>query len=67
VFGAPQLKKARLHLEHGKTFVIEAKHISSENIYTEKTFLNGKLLNKPIITYQQIMAGGNLKFKMTNK
>ena len=67
VLGAPQLKKATLHLVHGKVFSIEAKNISSENIYKENAFLNGQPIEKPLLTYQQIMEGGNLKFEMTNK
>jgi len=67
VLGAPQLRKATLHLANGKTFSIEAKNLSSENIYTEKAFLNGKLIEKPFIRYSNIMEGGKLKFMMTNK
>jgi|GEM_PF-1765517 len=67
VLGAPQLKKATLHLEHGKTFTIEAMNFSSKNIYNEKAFLNGTRIETPFITDPQIMIGGNLKFDMTNK
>ncbi|MEI7983165.1 MAG: GH92 family glycosyl hydrolase [Bacteroidota bacterium] len=67
VLGAPQLRKATLHLANGNSFSIEAKNISSENIYTEKAFLNGTLKKEPFITYQEIMAGGNLVYRMTNK
>ena len=67
VLGAPQLKKATLHLVHGKEFYIEAKNISSENIYNGSAFLNGQPIEKPQLTYPQIMEGGNLKFEMTNK
>ena len=67
VLGAPQLKKAILHLTQGKTFTIEAMNISSENIYNEKAFLNGTRIETSVITYPQIMIGGNLKFEMTNK
>jgi len=67
VLGAPQLRKATLHLAKGKSFSIEANNISSENIYSEKAFLNGKLIEKPCITYMNILDGGELKFKMTRK
>ncbi|MFZ4548181.1 MAG: GH92 family glycosyl hydrolase [Bacteroidales bacterium] len=67
VFGAPQVKKATLHLANRKDFNIEAENLSSENIYTEKTFLGGKLITKPFITYQEIMDGGKLNFEMINK
>ncbi len=64
VFGAPQLKKATLHLANGKKFIVEARNMSPQNIFTEKAFLNGKLIEKPYITYQQIMSGGILVFIM---
>jgi predicted alpha-1,2-mannosidase len=67
VLGAPQLKKATLHLANGKAFTMEAVKISSENIYHDKAFLNGRRIETPFITYAQIMDGGNLKFEMTNK
>ncbi len=66
VFGAPQLKKATIHLPGGKDFIIDAKNISKERIYTEKIFLDGEPVENPYITYDQIMNGGNLNFEMTN-
>jgi predicted alpha-1,2-mannosidase len=67
VLGAPQLKKTTLHLANGKAFTMEAVNISSENIYHDKVFLNGRRIETPFITYAQIVDGGNLKFEMTNK
>jgi len=67
IFGSPQVKKATLHLANHKDFNIEAENLNSENIFTEKTFLNGKLITKPFITYQEIISGENLIFEMTNK
>ncbi|MEI7423214.1 MAG: GH92 family glycosyl hydrolase [Prolixibacteraceae bacterium] len=67
VLGAPQLKKATMHLAHGRNFTIAAKNISSENIYHEKALLNGQRIEKPFITYQQIIDGGNLNFEMSPK
>ena len=67
VYGAPQVKKTVLHLANHRDFKIEAENISSENIYIEKTFMNGKLTTNPFVTFQEIMSGGKLIFKMTNK
>ncbi len=67
ILGAPQLKKARLNLKNGKVFEIKAKSISSKNIYSDKAFLNGKMLDKPFITFEQIMNGGSLDFEMGEK
>ena len=67
VLGAPQLKKATLHLTNKSNFVIEAKNISNNNFYVQKSYLNDKPLDQVYITYKDIMTGGNLKFSMTNK
>jgi predicted alpha-1,2-mannosidase len=65
VLGSPQVKKATLHLPENKSFTIEAKDISGQAIYNVTRFLNRNKLNKPFITYQDIMNGGNLTFEMT--
>lgn len=67
VFGAPQLPKATINLDNGKTFVMEAINLSSDNIYIEKIELNGKAYNKTYIKHDDIMNGGELKYYMTNK
>ena len=67
VLGAPQVKKATLHLKNNKTFTIEATNFSNENIYQENAQLNNTSLSKPFITYSEIMTGGTLNFQMTDK
>ena len=67
VLGAPQIKKASLHLSKGKNFIVEADNITEENFYVQKRYLNNKILNRVYITYNDIMTGGNLRFLMTNK
>jgi predicted alpha-1,2-mannosidase len=67
VLGAPQVKKATLHLKNNKTFTIEATNFSNENIYQENAKLNSTSLTKPFITYSEIMTGGTLNFQMTKQ
>lgn len=67
VLGAPQVKKATLHLKNNKTFTIEATNFSNENMYQENAQLNNTSLSKPFITYSEIMTGGKLNFQMTDK
>lgn len=67
VLGAPQVKKAMLHLGQNKKMVVEAAHFSTQNIYAESIFLNNQPIKKPFLTYQQIMNGGVLRFDMTDK
>lgn len=67
IFGSPQVKKATIHLTKGKRFVIEAKNFSKMAFLNEKRMLNKKPLEKPFITYPEIMKGGFLTFEMTHK
>lgn len=66
VLGAAQVKKAVIHLMNNKTFTIDANNFSAENIYQENPKLNGTLLSKPTINYQDIMNGGILQFQMSH-
>jgi len=67
VFGAPQLPKVTLQLSEGKTFTMEAKNLSAENMYVDAITWNGQPYEQKFITYEQIMGGGTLVFHMTDK
>lgn len=67
VLGAPQLQKARLQLDHGKTLLIESGNFSPQNSYSEKVLLNGQKIDKPFITFEEILKGGKLFFEMNNR
>jgi predicted alpha-1,2-mannosidase len=67
VLGAPQVKKATLHLKNNKTFTIETTNFSKENIYQDNAKLNNVSLSKPFIIFSEIMTGGTLNFQMTNQ
>jgi predicted alpha-1,2-mannosidase len=64
VLGAPQVKKAIIHFNNGKQFIVEAENFSAQNIYANESFLNSQKINKPSINYQEIMNGGEINFKM---
>jgi len=66
VLGAPQLPKATVNLPNGKTFTIEAKNFSDDNIYVQSVELNGKPYTKNFISHNDILNGGKLEFEMTN-
>ncbi len=67
VLGAPQLPRITLHLENGRTFTIVADGLSAANKYVQSVTLNGKSLEGCILTHAQIMAGGELRFQLTDK
>jgi predicted alpha-1,2-mannosidase len=64
VIGSPLFTRVTLHLPNGKVFEISAPNNSAKNIYVQSVTLNGKALDKPIITYADIEAGGKLDFVM---
>jgi putative alpha-1,2-mannosidase len=56
-----------LTLANGKTFRVEAINNSAENVYIQTATLDGKPLDVPVITWEQIQAGGILHFVMGQK
>lgn len=65
--GSPLVQSARLQLENGKTFQVDAINQSDKNVYVQKVLLNGKLLTQPEITHSDILKGGMLTFYMAAK
>ncbi len=67
VLGSPLFKKAKIHLENGKTFTIDAEHNSDKNVYIESAKLNNRNYTLNYITHSDIWNGGILKLKMSDK
>lgn len=65
--GSPAVDYAKLNLENGKTFEIEAINQSSKNVYVQKILLNGNEIKNFTIKHSEIMAGGKLTFYMSSK
>jgi predicted alpha-1,2-mannosidase len=65
--GSPAVDGAVLHLENGKTFTIDVKNQSDDNVYVQKIELNGKLLTGFELKHAAIMNGGKITFYMGNK
>jgi len=65
--GSPLVNKAVINLENGKTFTVEAKNQSRENVYVQKVLLNGKPLLSPVLKYEDVLHGGTLQFFMSAK
>jgi predicted alpha-1,2-mannosidase len=62
--GSPVFSKTVIHLNNGKDFTILAPNCSEINKYIQQAFLNGKPLNGPWFTHQDILEGGELKLMM---
>ena len=65
-FGSPQFNHVDLQLPNGKIFTIKTNNVSAENIYIASAKLNGKLLNRWFITWNEVLNGGLLEFEMKN-
>ena len=64
MIGSPLFARTTLHLPNGRQFEISAANNSAEHPYIQSARLNGRPLNEPLITYQQIESGGKLELVM---
>jgi predicted alpha-1,2-mannosidase len=62
--GSPLFDEVKLTLANGKTFTITAQNISERNKYIQSAELNGKPLNRPWFTHEDIVNGGALLLRM---
>jgi predicted alpha-1,2-mannosidase len=67
MIGSPMYGETSLTLANGKTFHVQASNNSPENLYIQSATLNGATLDIPVITWEQIQAGGILHFVMGPK
>jgi predicted alpha-1,2-mannosidase len=62
--GSPVFSKVTIDLPNGKQFTLTAKNCSETNKYIQKATLNGKPLNTPWFTHEQLVNGGRLELEM---
>lgn len=67
VIGSPAFPKMTVHLENGKTLTIEADGNSLENRYIQSAKLNGKTFTRSWLTYDELINGGIIRYKMSNR
>jgi predicted alpha-1,2-mannosidase len=63
MIGSPLFRKIVIHLPQGKQFVISAPGNSPKNVYIQSATLNGKPLEIPVLTWQDIRSGGSLELE----
>jgi predicted alpha-1,2-mannosidase len=64
VLGSPLFRKATLHLENGKDFVISAPGNSATDLYVQSAVLNGQAYTKNWIDQTMLMRGGEFRLMM---
>lgn len=62
--GSPVFEKSRIQLTNGNTFEIIARGASRDNKYIQSATLDGKTLDAPFISHEDLMAGGRLVLVM---
>lgn len=67
MIGSPMFSRMSLQTANGKRFTVIADNNSATNVYIQSATLNGKPLSKPVIRYEDIMAGSTLHFVMGPK
>ncbi len=65
--GSPVFSKITIELPNGKQFMIHASNNSDQNKYIQSASLNGKNLDKPWFTHQDLANGGALELQMGDK
>jgi predicted alpha-1,2-mannosidase len=64
VIGSPMVHRATLRNQDGSRFTIVAENNSARNLYVQSVTLNGKPLDRCWFTHQDILNGGELRFRM---
>ena len=62
--GSPIFEKVSIDLPNGKTFRVIANHSSVVNKYIQQAKLDGKELDSPFFTHDQLTGGGTLELEM---
>jgi len=66
--GSPVFDKVTIGLDPnyypGRTFIIEARNNSAQNIYVQSATLDGKALDRPWFYHRQLVDGGSLVLEM---
>ena len=62
--GSPLFSKIKINLPNGKVFTINAPNCNEKNKYIQKASLNGKNLDGPWFTHEDLVNGGTLELEM---
>lgn len=65
--GTPLFPEVCFNLENGRSFSVKALGASDANIYIQSATLNGKRYSKSYFVHDDLMAGGELIFKMGSR
>ncbi len=64
MIGSPLFNRMSLRLANGRQFTVMALGNSASNVYIQSATLDGRALDRPIITWEQIQEGSTLRLVM---
>lgn len=67
VMGSPLFRKMTISLPNGKKFIVDAVNNSNANCYIGSAKLGGKSFTRNFLTHKEIVSGGVLSIKMSDK
>ncbi|MCX6622904.1 MAG: GH92 family glycosyl hydrolase, partial [Acidobacteria bacterium] len=67
VIGRPFVERITLHLPNGNLFRVVAEKFNDANRYAGQVLLNGEPLQRSVITHEEILRGGELRFVMSDQ
>ncbi len=65
--GLPFFPEMAVKLGNGNTLNVVAEGLDRNNRYVESVSFNGEVLPEPFLSHQQLMQGGELRFKMKSE
>ena len=64
VIGRPFVRRAEVELPNGRTLIVIADGLSDAHPYVGRVTLNGAPVTRSVVTHQQLLRGGELRFTM---
>jgi predicted alpha-1,2-mannosidase len=65
IIGSPLFKHAKVRLENGNYFTVDAPDNSADNKYISSVLVNGKKYSKTYLDHEMLMNGGRVEFAMS--
>lgn len=65
--GTPLFDSISIHLDNGNRFTITSKGAGEGKPYIQSAYLNGVPLDRPFLTHEQLLKGGELVLTMSKK
>ena len=67
MIGSPMFARFSIEVGSGKRFTVVADNNSTQNVYIQSATLDGKPLNRPVITWEQMQSGATLRLVMARE